>query len=117
MKHSTSRSFIALVTGFLSLILIAGSANPAFGAPRVKEQAPARTSANFEGWVTREVHHELVTLPFYSVFDNLQYRVEGDRVVLMGQVVQPSLKSDAGNAVKSIEGVTAVDNQIEVLPT
>jgi hyperosmotically inducible protein len=64
----------------------------------------------------KEVRHELVTLPYYGVFDNLAYRVEGSKVTLFGQVRDPNLKRDAGNAVKGIEGVTAVDNQIEVLP-
>src|SRR5215471_1964407 len=64
----------------------------------------------------KEVRHELVMLPYYSVFDNLTYKVEGDKVTLMGQVVRPTLKSDAKNAVKGLEGVAAVDNQIEVLP-
>src|ERR1700730_9867910 len=64
----------------------------------------------------KEVRHVLVTQPFYSVFDNLAFKVDGDRVTLLGQVVRPTLKSDAANAVKSIEGVSAVDNQIEVLP-
>ena len=64
----------------------------------------------------KEVRHELVTLPFYGVFDNLAYRVDGNRVTLFGQVVNPVLKSSAENAVKSIEGVSSVDNQIEVLP-
>jgi hyperosmotically inducible protein len=64
----------------------------------------------------KEVRHVLVMLPFYSVFDNLEYKVEGDRVVLSGQVTDPSLKSNAEKAVRSIEGVASVDNQIEVLP-
>jgi hyperosmotically inducible protein len=62
------------------------------------------------------VRHELVMLPYYSVFDNLSYKVEGDKVVLMGQVVRPTLKSDAEAVVKSIEGINKVENQIEVLP-
>jgi hyperosmotically inducible protein len=66
--------------------------------------------------LTKEVRHELVMLPYYSVFDNLAYRVEGDKVILMGQVVRPTLKSDAEAVVKSIEGVRKVENQIEVLP-
>ena len=66
--------------------------------------------------ITREVHHELVMLPYYGVFDNLSYRVDGDKVTLFGQVTRPTLKSDAGNVVKRIEGVRQVDNQIEVLP-
>jgi hyperosmotically inducible protein len=56
-------------------------------------------------------------LPYLGVFDNLANKVDGYNVTLMGQVSRPSLKSDAGNVVKRIEGVENVDNQIEVLPT
>lgn len=66
--------------------------------------------------ITREVRHELVMLPYYGVFDNLAYRVDGTTVTLLGQVTNPVLKTDAANAVKHIEGVTNVVNQIEVLP-
>jgi len=66
--------------------------------------------------IAREVRHELVMLPYYGVFDNLAYNVNGSVVTLFGQVVRPTLKSDAGNVVKKIEGVTRVDNQIQVLP-
>jgi hyperosmotically inducible protein len=66
--------------------------------------------------ITREVRHELVMLPYYGVFDDLTYRVDGSSVTLMGSVTNPTLKSDAGNVVKKIEGVEKVDNQIEVLP-
>ena len=55
-------------------------------------------------------------LPYFSVFDNLSYKVDGYNVILMGQVTRPTLKSDAENVVKRIEGVEHVDNQIEVLP-
>ena len=66
--------------------------------------------------IAREVRHELVMLPYYGVFDNLAYRVDGYAVTLMGQVTRPTLKSDAENVVKKIEGVEQVHNQIEVLP-
>jgi len=66
--------------------------------------------------ITREVRHELVMLPYYSVFDNLAYKVDGNTVTLFGQVSRPSLKSDAENAVKHIEGVEKVINNIQVLP-
>lgn len=66
--------------------------------------------------IMKEVRHELVMLPYYGVFDNLAYRVDGAKVTLFGQVTNPVLKSDAGNVVKKIEGVEAVDNEIEVLP-
>ena len=66
--------------------------------------------------LVKEVRHELVTLPYYGVFDNLAYRVDGSKVTLFGQVRDPKLKSDAERAVKNIEGVSAIDNQIEVMP-
>ena len=64
----------------------------------------------------QEVRHQLVLLPYYSVFDNLAFKVEGDTVILEGQVVRPTLKSDAENVVKRIEGIGRVVNNIEVLP-
>lgn len=73
-------------------------------------------SAKSEERITREVRHELLMLPYFGVFDNIAYKVEGSTVTLLGQVVRPTLKSDAENAVKHIEGVEKVDNQIEVLP-
>src|SRR5271166_1598495 len=66
--------------------------------------------------IQKEVRHELVMLPFVTVFDNLAYRVDGYNVTLAGQVTNPVVKSDAESAVKHIEGVEKVDNQIEVLP-
>ena len=66
--------------------------------------------------IQKEVRHELVMLPYLTVFDNLGYKVDGYDVTLVGQVTKPSLKSDAEAAVKRIEGVEKVDNQIEVLP-
>ena len=99
---------------FFSLILTLGAAASSFAANSI--QAPARDSAGYEAWLAKEVRHELVMLPFYSVFDNLQYKVEGGKVTLLGQVTNPTLKDDAQSAVKHIEGVETVDNQIEVLP-
>jgi len=69
-----------------------------------------------ENRIAREVRHELVTLPYYGVFDDLAFRVEGSTVILQGQVTRPTLKSDAENVTKRIEGVTRVVNNIEVLP-
>lgn len=69
------------------------------------------------GRIVREVRHELVTLPYYGVFDWLQYEVRPNgEVVLRGQVVRPTTRSDAEGRVKEIDGVTSVTNQIETLP-
>jgi osmotically-inducible protein OsmY len=74
-------------------------------------------SAKSQERITREVRHELLMLPYFTVFDNIAYKVDGYSVTLLGQVTNPSLKSDAERTVKHIEGVEKVDNQIEVLPT
>jgi hyperosmotically inducible protein len=91
-----------------SIILALGSA----GLARQASQAPARSTER----ITKEVRHELLMLPYLGVFDNLAYKVDGYNVTLVGQVTRPTLKSDAENVVKRIEGVEHVDNQIEVLP-
>jgi len=76
----------------------------------------ASSSNALRGDLTKEVRHELVMLPYYGLFDNLAYRVDGSTVTLFGQVTRPTLKSDAENVVKHIEGVDRVVNNIEVLP-
>jgi hyperosmotically inducible periplasmic protein len=76
-----------------------------------------QVSPKAEERIVREVRHQLLLLPYVSVFDNLAYKVNGYDVTLLGQVTRPVLKSDAANVVKHIEGVEKVDNQIEVLPT
>lgn len=63
-----------------------------------------------------EVRHELVMLPWFGVFDNLAFKVEGEHVILTGQVTRPTLRSDAEGVVKRIEGVERITNNIEVLP-
>src|ERR1700675_1003206 len=79
-------------------------------------QERGQPSSKSQDRIVREVRHELLMLPYFGVFDNIAFRVDGSTVTLMGQVVRPSLKSDAENALKHIEGVEKVDNQIEVLP-
>src|SRR5260370_5175748 len=73
-------------------------------------------SAKSQERITKEVRHELLMLPYFGVFDYIAYKVDGYTVTLLGQVVRPTLKSDAENVVKHIEGGEKVDNQIEVLP-
>jgi hyperosmotically inducible periplasmic protein len=73
-------------------------------------------SPKAEARIQNEVRHELLMLPYFGVFDNIVFKVDGYNVTLIGQVVRPSLKSDAENVVKRIEGVEHVDNQIEVMP-
>ncbi len=97
MKATFQRISLAAVLAILTVPMFAKSNN----APRDLRDA---------------VRHELVMLPYYSVFDNLEYKVDNGTVTLYGEVTRPVLKSDAGNVVKHLAGVTDVVNNIKVLP-
>lgn len=88
----------------------------AAGVSVVSQQAHTRDTAHFADWLKTEVHHQLALLPYYSIFDNLEYSIDGATVTLQGQVVHATLKDDAENSVKKIEGVEKVINNIEILP-
>lgn len=96
MKRRSLFAFLALAVASLPLAALA---------------APQDTAR-----IERQVTKELVTLPFYSVFDNFQFQIEGETVILMGHVTRPRLKKGAERVVIRIEGVDKVDNQIVVLP-
>jgi hyperosmotically inducible periplasmic protein len=98
-------STIILVAG-LSFISLAGQT-------QTKEQSEPKSRQN----IIREVRHQLILLPYYSVFDDLSFRVDGATVTLQGQVVRPTLKSDAEGVIKNVEGVVRVVNNIELLPS
>jgi hyperosmotically inducible periplasmic protein len=79
-------------------------------------QVPYVQGPTGEARMVQEIRHQLVLLPYYSIFDDLAFRVDGGSVSLFGAVTRPTLKSDAENVVKRLEGVTQVTNNIEVLP-
>jgi hyperosmotically inducible periplasmic protein len=118
MKKAACKNFATLL--LWTLVLATGfglSTSSSFAAASGsnRNQSPNGTQ-NWEAWLAGQVRHQLAMLPWYSVFDNLEYSVQGNKVVLAGQVVRPVLKDEAASAVKHIEGVEEVDNQIEVLP-
>jgi len=92
------------LTVFLALVVLAASVAVAGAAPP-QQQA-----------TMNKVHKQLVTLPYYGVYDNLEYKVEGDTVTLYGQVRNPTTRRDAERRVARIEGVDHVINNIEILP-
>jgi len=107
------KEFRALLVAMLMAAQLGVASNrPASPLHQSKNQNEPKSQQELQ----KEVRHVLVMLPYYSVFDNLAYRVEGDKVILEGQVVRPSIKSDAEAAVKSVPGVSSVTNNIEVLP-
>jgi hyperosmotically inducible protein len=106
-KNRTRFGVVLLVISLTISVPVQSSVRPSANGQR-------ETKSNQN--LVREVRHQLLLLPYYSVFDNLVFKVDGDRVTLEGQVTRPTLKSDAEAAVKSIEGVSGVTNNIEVLP-
>jgi hyperosmotically inducible protein len=100
----------AKLAGLGAVVLLVATVG--FASPPGRDQQP------YSGFTATEqkVRKELVTLPYYGVFDNLAFKVDGDTVTLSGQVVRPITKSDAAARVAKIAGVEHVVNDIQVLP-
>jgi hyperosmotically inducible protein len=98
MKRTIQKVALASALAFAAVPMFAGTGNP-----------PVRDLAN-------QVRHELVMIPYYSVFDDLNYSVDNGVVTLSGEVTRPVVKDDAERSVKQLQGVTQVINNIRVLP-
>src|SRR5437868_1106963 len=95
------------IIGVIAIVAIAAVA--AIAAPGASNE-----TGGSDQQVAQKVRHELVTLPYYSVFDNLAYKIDGNTVTLYGQVVRAVTRSDAEHRVAKISGVERVVNNIEV---
>ena len=117
MKKFARGSFVSLLGVFVFAMCVGLSASSSSAAapPPDKNQPPGATG-NSQAALAEQVRHQLVMIPWYSVFDNLMYTVQGNEVILSGQVVRPVVKDEAASAVKRIKGVQEVNDQIEVLP-
>lgn len=102
--NTIKRNLLALVTA------LALAASAAVAAPVASGQQSNDVAT------MNQIRKKLVTLPYYGIFDNLSYKIEGNTVTLYGQVVRPSTRKDAERRVAKIEGVEQVINHIEVLP-
>jgi osmotically-inducible protein OsmY len=109
-----------------TVIALAFASPSSFAAPapqkkskksKLESRSRAEGESRDQAYLNKEIRKELVTLPFYNVFDWFEYKVEPDGTVyLAGQVTRPTLKKDAQRRVEKVEGVDRVINQIEVLP-
>jgi hyperosmotically inducible protein len=118
--------FRLLITAIVSTLLLGSAAAIPSALPgETPQQAGSEAmqadnarSPQVEQRLVREVRHELLMLPYYGAFDDLEYRVDGHTVTLQGYVINEHsiTKEDAERAVKNIEGVDKVVNNIEVLP-
>jgi len=108
------------------LLIVVPTGIAVFGAsslqseqPKVSVAAGSAKSPNgqMSMLVSDEVRHQLLMLPTYGIFDWIECEINADRTAtLRGQVTRPTLKTDAENALRKIESIPSIDNQIEVLP-
>ncbi|MCG3162063.1 MAG: hypothetical protein JMDDDDMK_03292 [Acidobacteria bacterium] len=113
--------FIAFTIMALAFVPVSSSAAPTpqkkSKRSKLESKPRAESEAGNLAYLTKAIRKELVTLPFFSVFDWLEGNVQPDGTVyLRGQVTRPTLKKDAQRRVERVEGVDRVINQIEVLP-
>ena len=106
-------------TGVATLILLAAAVGLVKASPKVPHSDVFTSGDSNESQLAREVRHNLVMLPYYSIFDDLYFQLNGGVVTLQGACPpEPpwDIKSDAENVVKRVPGVTKVINEIKVLP-
>jgi hyperosmotically inducible periplasmic protein len=116
-----NKQWLLLRAGVLAILVLLTATVFGLSVPQSKTEAQLGTPETRDirrmERLKEEIRHQLVMLPYYSVFDWLQAQVERDgTVTLAGQVTRPTLKSDAEARVEKIESATRVVNNIEVLP-
>ncbi len=124
--RKTCCSVMVLVTTFCLALLLAAKALPLpvpassaagqQGGAAQSQMSSETLSPEAQAKLIKKVQSALIKLPYFGVFDNIDFRLQGRTVILQGQVLNSSLKPDAERAVKKIEGVEKVVNNIEVLP-
>jgi hyperosmotically inducible periplasmic protein len=113
MRIGNKQSMVLMLAAVLGIAGI--SPEVSFARQKDHNDAFVRGQSN-ETRIAQEVRHQLVMLPYYTIYDDLAFKVEGGTITLLGAVTRPTLKSDAEGVTKRVEGVTQVNNQIEVLP-
>src|ERR1700750_963951 len=112
VRQKSSVQGVAMKNNWMYLVILSFALAP----PVIAQTEAGPLVSPSEARIQKEVRHELLMLPYFNVFDYIAYQVKGETVILQGEVTRPTLKSDAENVVKRIEGVQQVVNNIEVLP-
>jgi osmotically-inducible protein OsmY len=107
MKRLVTWPVVFALLSTPALAVFAGQNMPSKRVAKADEQVPV---------LSREIRHQILVLPFYSVFDAISFTMNSHNVVLSGQVLRRNLKEQAEASVKSVEGVGVVTNKIEILP-
>lgn len=109
-------ALVVLAFGGAGMGAVSANAQTSSRAPHQVSHANQVGHAKYEKWLSKQVRDKLLSLPWVGVFDNLEYKINGRKVTLTGQVVEPVSKFNAENSVKRIRGVSKVVNKIKVLP-
>lgn len=117
MKNYMNSALGKLISGLAAaIVFVTPLTAQSAGDQSSKEDQPSPGSAQVQR-IAQAVYKQIVTLPQYGVFDNINFAIKGDStVILRGEASRPTLKSSAENVTKKIEGVKQVVNEIEVLP-
>jgi len=105
---------LAIWSALLAMLFLI--AVPSLPAQPTSSPQSQKTEEKYPSALSREIHHQILMLPFYSVFDFVTFTLQNNKVTLSGQVLRHNLKDQAEAAVKSLEGVDSVVNNIVVLP-
>jgi hyperosmotically inducible protein len=103
---------VAILLAFF-LVTLGSSAAFAKSAPKVVHH-PGQE--HYEAWLNKKVYDRLVTVPWFGVFDNLAYRIQGTKVTVSGQVLFPVTRSSVRDSVEGLTGVTKVVDHVKQLP-
>jgi hyperosmotically inducible protein len=114
-KSTRNAALLAVASLFIGVMATSAQTRQKLPSPPSHMDPWTRGQAD-ESDLVKQVRHNLLMLPYYGVFDDLGFQVNGTTVTLLGEVTRPVLKDDADRAVKSVHGVVNVVNNIEVLP-
>jgi hyperosmotically inducible periplasmic protein len=89
----------------------------AAGVNSVVDKITVDTNDATPQFIAEQARHEILTYPFYTIFDNIELKLQGNSLTVSGQVTEPFKKSDIGNFLSHLRGVTGFENDLEVLPT
>jgi osmotically-inducible protein OsmY len=92
------------------------AAEKAADGMRVENNLSVQTGNISTQQILEQARKDVVTYYAYTIFDGIQLEADGNSLVLKGQVTQPYKKSDLGNILAHIKGVTNFQNDLEVLP-
>jgi hyperosmotically inducible protein len=86
------------------------------GVTQVVDNIQVRAEGMDDQQVARQAYHEVLMYYAYGLFDYVVPEVHNGTLTVNGYVTQPFMKVDLGRILSRVKGVTALQNNLEVLP-